>query len=248
MFDRRFVSISLIVQGIANAPVANPTAGTQYIVGATPTGAFANATPNYIARYDGAAWKFTPPKISEIEVLNANTGEILSWNGTLFSLSFLLALLFQLQLQQAIRSSKLMMLNSILLRRLILGTAVLQPQAGAGMLLLLTIRFTLLTARLLLPRFLQTADFSSTKKITAYMFITAQHLSRLAVLQAVRFQLLRKSTHLPPLKLRQRLLRFLTLLLQMRQIMCFSSFQVLLRLLERILQLQAILLAGMEKA
>ena len=82
MFDRRFISVSLIVQSIANSPVANPANGTQYIVGSTPAGAFASATANSIAHFDGSAWKFTSPKVGEPEVLNASTGEILRWNGT----------------------------------------------------------------------------------------------------------------------------------------------------------------------
>ena len=82
MLDRRFVSISLVVLGIANEPAANPANGTQYIVGSNPTGAFANATANSIACYDGVAWKFITPKIGEPEVLNSATGEILSWNGS----------------------------------------------------------------------------------------------------------------------------------------------------------------------
>ena len=87
MFDRRFVSVSLIIQGIANAPTANPIAGTQYIVGSTPTGAFAGATANSIASYDGTAWKFSAPKAVELEVLNAATGEILKWNGSAWNVA-----------------------------------------------------------------------------------------------------------------------------------------------------------------
>ena len=87
MLDRRFVSISLIIQGIANEPAANPTAGTQYIVGSTPAGAFASATANSIAKYDGSAWSFTAPKTGELEVLNFATGEILAWDGTAWSVA-----------------------------------------------------------------------------------------------------------------------------------------------------------------
>ncbi|MBR0315691.1 MAG: DUF2793 domain-containing protein [Synergistaceae bacterium] len=82
MLDRRFVDINLFVNKIANAPDDNPTAGTQYIVGSTPTGAFEGATANYIARYDGTAWKFTPPKVGSFEILNVETGEFLNFNGT----------------------------------------------------------------------------------------------------------------------------------------------------------------------
>ena len=80
--DRRFLNISISVVGIANEPPDNPTNGTQYIVGATPTGAFAGATPNSIARYNGSAWKFSAPKIGGLEVLNADTGELLNFNGS----------------------------------------------------------------------------------------------------------------------------------------------------------------------
>lgn len=82
MLDRRFLSISLTVQGIANSPADNPTAGTQYIVGANPTGAFADTNPNSIARYDGSAWSFTTPKAGQLEALNLQTGEILKFNGS----------------------------------------------------------------------------------------------------------------------------------------------------------------------
>lgn len=82
MFDRRFFDVSLIVLGIANEPAANSTIGTQYIVGSNPTGAFANANANYIARYNGTTWKFNIPKAGGLEVLNAETGEILGYNGS----------------------------------------------------------------------------------------------------------------------------------------------------------------------
>ncbi len=88
MLDRRFISISLIIQGIANEPAANPTNGTQYIVGSNPTGVFANATANYLAKYEGSAWEFTSPHSKEIEVLNIATGEILKWNGTAWGVVF----------------------------------------------------------------------------------------------------------------------------------------------------------------
>ena len=82
MLDRRFLNISLTILKIANQPDENPSAGIQYIVGSTPAGAFANASANSIARYDGTAWKFTAPKAGELEVLNAATGEILKFDGS----------------------------------------------------------------------------------------------------------------------------------------------------------------------
>ncbi len=50
LFDRRVLDVSITIQGIANEPAENPAVGTQYIVGETPTGAFASATANKIAK------------------------------------------------------------------------------------------------------------------------------------------------------------------------------------------------------
>lgn len=80
--DRRFLDVSLNVKGIANEPAASPVAGTQYIVGASPTGAFSSASANDLARYDGSKWKFTRPGTGQMEVLNLETAEVLGWNGT----------------------------------------------------------------------------------------------------------------------------------------------------------------------
>ena len=82
MLDRRFLNISLTVQGVANEPAANPSEGTQYIVGSNPTGAFVGASANSIARFDGSAWKFSAPTTGNLEVFNAYNGEILSFNGS----------------------------------------------------------------------------------------------------------------------------------------------------------------------
>ena len=84
MLDRRFLDISLIVNGIVNEPDAIPTTGTQYIVGPMPRGVFENAAQNSIARYDGSDWSFISPRTGkfETEVLNASTGEILQFNGS----------------------------------------------------------------------------------------------------------------------------------------------------------------------
>ncbi len=81
--DRRFLDVSLNVKGVANEPALSPTPinGTQYIVGATPSGAFASANTNDIARYDGNKWKFAKPDTSQLEVMNIDTLEILGWNG-----------------------------------------------------------------------------------------------------------------------------------------------------------------------
>ena len=80
--DRRLFEFNLAISGIANEPAANPTAGTQYIVGTAATGAFSDIPANYLARFNGTSWKFTPPKTGVLEVLNINTGEILNYNGT----------------------------------------------------------------------------------------------------------------------------------------------------------------------
>ena len=80
--DRRFLNISLSVLAITNQPAANPTAGSQYIVGSSPSGAFASASANQIAHYDGSAWRFFTPKAGELEVLNLDSGEFLKFNGS----------------------------------------------------------------------------------------------------------------------------------------------------------------------
>ena len=81
MIDRRLLELNLTVLGIANTPSENPTAGTQYIVGETPSGAFAGATTNSIASYDGSTWKFSLPKVGQLEVFNSATSELLRFNG-----------------------------------------------------------------------------------------------------------------------------------------------------------------------
>ena len=82
MLDRRFLSFNLVVLAIANSPADTPAAGTQYIVGSNPAGAFSGATANYIARYNGEAWEFFAPKTGDLEVFNAATSEILRFNGS----------------------------------------------------------------------------------------------------------------------------------------------------------------------
>ena len=87
--DRRFLNISLVVNGIVNEPPASPVPikGTQYIVGDSGTGAFGSADENDIARYNGTAWTFTKPKTGNLEVFNLATLEILTWNGTAWTVS-----------------------------------------------------------------------------------------------------------------------------------------------------------------
>lgn len=82
LLDRRFLNISLAVRAIANEPAANPSVGTQYIVGAAATGAFAGVLANSIARYNGSDWEFSFPKQGELEVLNLENGQILAFNGS----------------------------------------------------------------------------------------------------------------------------------------------------------------------
>ena len=81
-FDRRFLNVKLSIKGIVNTPPANVSAGDQFIVGANPTGAFKNAIVNSIAAYNGTSWKFIAPDVNQLEIINLDTSEILSWNGT----------------------------------------------------------------------------------------------------------------------------------------------------------------------
>ena len=80
MIDRRFLDISLVVEGVADEPEKFDV-GTQYIVGENPSGDFENAQPAYIARYDGEKWIFMPPKGASLEVINAGSGFIMSFDG-----------------------------------------------------------------------------------------------------------------------------------------------------------------------
>ena len=91
MLDRRFLDVSLVVAGITNSPAANPKAGTQYIVGENPADDFSGATANQLARYDGSKWIFSNPKAGGLEVLNVETKEILSFDGTAWSVKVALA-------------------------------------------------------------------------------------------------------------------------------------------------------------
>ena len=80
--DRRFLDVSLCVEGISNEPSGTPAKGTQYIVGSSPTGAFAGASPHSVARYTGSTWKFAKPAIGQMELLNLASLEILKWDGS----------------------------------------------------------------------------------------------------------------------------------------------------------------------
>ena len=80
--DRRFLNISITVNGIVNQPAVGVPAGTQYIVGDTPAAAFAGASSNSIARYDGSNWTFTAPKTTSLEVFDTSKGQLLKFTGS----------------------------------------------------------------------------------------------------------------------------------------------------------------------
>ena len=82
MLDRRFIDANLIINGFVNSPPDNPAYGAQYIVGTDPDGDFKNASPNYIARYNGSEWLFYAPRADGLELINAATGEILKYDNT----------------------------------------------------------------------------------------------------------------------------------------------------------------------
>ncbi len=82
LIDRRLLDVRIAVQAVANEPAANPTAGMQYIVGSSGTGAFADVAENSIAEYDGTNWKFITPTVNSLEVLNIATKQLLRYNGT----------------------------------------------------------------------------------------------------------------------------------------------------------------------
>ena len=68
------------VLAIADTPPASPTLDQIYIVGATPTGAWAGQSNN-LARWDGAAWVFDAPRDKEAHLVEAELATY-SWNGT----------------------------------------------------------------------------------------------------------------------------------------------------------------------
>jgi len=82
MIDRRFLDVSLTIKGIANSPATNPSVGTQYIVGTSPSGSFAGAKSGQLAYYTGSEWIFFNPKENGLEVFNIATKEFLKFNGT----------------------------------------------------------------------------------------------------------------------------------------------------------------------
>lgn len=85
LLDRRFLSISLAVNGIVDTPPDNPTVGDQYITRMNSNG-FTDFTgapnANYIARYNGSTWDFIPPKLGDLEVLDLSSNQFLRYNGS----------------------------------------------------------------------------------------------------------------------------------------------------------------------
>lgn len=80
--DRRFLDVGMTILGIVNEPAANPSAGDQYIVGTSGTGAFAGIAANSVARYNGTQWSFSVPRAGSMEALNASAGTIIRYNGS----------------------------------------------------------------------------------------------------------------------------------------------------------------------
>lgn len=79
--NRRFLDVSLIVQGTANAPRGTLVHGMQYIVGDSPSGVFSGAFKGSIARYDDYTekWTFTKPSIGKLEILDLSDKTIKSY-------------------------------------------------------------------------------------------------------------------------------------------------------------------------
>ena len=58
-----------------------PQKGDQFIVGDSPAGDFAQATPGVIATYNGEDWSFITPVAGEFEFVNINNGQILRYTS-----------------------------------------------------------------------------------------------------------------------------------------------------------------------
>jgi hypothetical protein len=84
--DRRFLNVKLTVTGTANNSTLT-VEGTQFIVGASPTGNFAAATANDIAQYQGGAWRFWTPARDNIEVIDLGTNTVKRFNGTAWEIA-----------------------------------------------------------------------------------------------------------------------------------------------------------------
>jgi hypothetical protein len=70
----------LSVQTISSTPPASPNQNELFIVGTTPTGAWAGHA-NELALWDGAAWVFSAPQPSEAHLVEDQSATF-SWNGT----------------------------------------------------------------------------------------------------------------------------------------------------------------------
>ena len=65
---------------ILNTPPAIPQTDVFYLVGTTPSGAFASH-PNEVAWWDGAAWQFANPLAGETRLVEAQEANF-HWSGT----------------------------------------------------------------------------------------------------------------------------------------------------------------------
>lgn len=72
-----------VCKGIAiNTPPASAAAGDCYVIGPSPTGAFASA-PGQFAIYDGYAWQFAPVAVGNL-VFNTTDSQFWFFDGTLW--------------------------------------------------------------------------------------------------------------------------------------------------------------------
>jgi len=74
------LSHAAAVQGIADAPPTAPAADEFWIVGASPTGAWAGHA-HQVAWWDGSSWDFSAPDQGEARLVEDQAG-IFSWTGT----------------------------------------------------------------------------------------------------------------------------------------------------------------------
>jgi hypothetical protein len=79
--DRRFLNVRLSVVGTANDSTST-VEGIQFIVGSSPTGNFAGASPNDLAQYQHGAWIFRTPTANNIEIFDLETNSMKRYNGT----------------------------------------------------------------------------------------------------------------------------------------------------------------------
>lgn len=84
LVSRKMINERFVVQGTANDLPSGTTAyeGMMYIVGATPTGAFASGGAKTIASYESGKWRFINPSALQLEVLDVSEAKIKRYNGT----------------------------------------------------------------------------------------------------------------------------------------------------------------------